>query len=223
MYLHKGIFGQAIWFILKISILSFLPFIILIRGAVSFNIYFQLNTWLSLFISIFLTILLLTIYLGIFLNKLQYKGKVTSKKVKILLTILGIGILFFCSYNLLYLSPKNAQNSTVKEEFTSLHPLLRLGVSTILFLDKDLLISDMSRTKSDYLKMGLKINQHSLHYVQEDGYAHAMDIRTSQRNFVRNFMVKQYFSLMGFTTLRHGGTGDHLHISLPTYSRPFAL
>ncbi|WP_020533908.1 hypothetical protein [Flexithrix dorotheae] len=223
MYFHKGIIGQAVWFILKTLFFFFLPFIFLIRGAVFSYTYFHLNTWICLFISMGITLLLIVAYLAFFLKKIKYKGRITTRKVKALFSVLGICLILFCGYNILYLSPKNAQSSAVKEEFTSLHPFLRLGVSTILFLDHDLLISDMSRTKNDYVKMGLKVNHHSLHYIQADGYAHAMDIRTSQRHTIRNFLVKQYFNLMGFTTLRHGGTGDHLHISLPTYSRPHAL
>ncbi len=42
-----------------------------------------------------------------------------------------------------------------------------------------------------------------------------MDIHTAGRGFVVNLLVQGYFELMGFRTLRHVGTADHLHVELP--------
>jgi len=70
--------------------------------------------------------------------------------------------------------------------------------------------------------MGLKSKNHSLHYRQSNGYAHAMDLRTNGRSEVRNFMTQTFFRLMGFKTLRHIGTADHLHVSLVSHDRPNA-
>ena len=95
-----------------------------------------------------------------------------------------------------------------------------MGISTLVFLDEDLIITDASRKPEDYKKMGLKTKSRSLHYIQSSGYAHAIDIRTNNRNFVRNFFTKLYFQLMGFNTLRHDGTADHLHVSLSSKDIP---
>jgi len=63
--------------------------------------------------------------------------------------------------------------------------------------------------------MGLPPNDGSLHYVQRDGYAHAADLRTAGRGLAENRLIQLYFWSMGFGTLRHVGTGDHLHVELP--------
>jgi hypothetical protein len=63
--------------------------------------------------------------------------------------------------------------------------------------------------------MGLPVNDGTLHYRQRDGWAHAVDLRTNGRGEVVNRLVELYFRVMGFRTLRHVGTADHLHVELP--------
>ena len=103
-----------------------------------------------------------------------------------------------------------------------MHPILRLSVSTLVYIDKDLIITDAKRLPEDYKKMGLREKGHSLHYKQNNGYAHALDLRTNNRSKIRNFLIRSYFRLMGFNTHRHVGTSDHLHISLMSHDRPYA-
>ncbi|HKL89393.1 MAG TPA: hypothetical protein VJ884_10350, partial [Salinibacter sp.] len=87
--------------------------------------------------------------------------------------------------------------------------------ATLLLVDEDLLITDLSRHPSDYADMGLPVNPRSLHYRQATGYTHALDLRTKGRGYLRNLLTQGYFSVLGFRTLRHVGTADHLHVSLP--------
>ncbi len=63
--------------------------------------------------------------------------------------------------------------------------------------------------------MGLPLYEGTLHFKQADGYAHAVDLRTLGHSAVRNFLMRGYCGVMGFRTLRHVGTADHLHVSLP--------
>lgn len=63
--------------------------------------------------------------------------------------------------------------------------------------------------------MGLRTFRRSRHYVQEDGWVHAVDIRTRGRGMIRNTLARAWFALMGFDTPRHTGTADHLLVSLP--------
>ena len=63
--------------------------------------------------------------------------------------------------------------------------------------------------------MGLAVNPASMHYEQSDGYVHAVDLRTVGRGWWRNWGVEGYFRAMGFGTLRHRGTEDHLHVMDP--------
>ncbi len=155
-------------------------------------------------------------------------GKVTGKigsgnalkrrSVIALLLVFGYSI-----YGLFFLSNSNAKSSEVHAEFTKLHPIIRISVSTILFLDQELLITDSSRKPEDYRKMGLPSKKRSLHYKQSTGYVHAIDIRTKGRSDTRNELLLWYFKLMGFNTLRHKGTEDHLHVSLNSKDSPGAI
>ncbi len=104
-----------------------------------------------------------------------------------------------------------------------LHPILKLGAATFIHIDPRLVITANSRVVDDYKRMGLKEPQHSLHYRQSSGYSHAIDIRVKNRSPVRNLLMKSYFSLMGFNTLRHEGTADHLHVSLTAIDKPKAI
>ena len=60
----------------------------------------------------------------------------------------------------------------------------------------------------------LAVNETSLHYPQADGFVYAVDVRTLGRPEWRNQVVSLYFQVMGFRTLRHVGTADHLHVEL---------
>lgn len=82
------------------------------------------------------------------------------------------------------------------------------------------MVTDADRQPEDYGKMGLPTKSHSLHYRQSSGYAHAVDLRTLRRGALRNALVAAYFRLMGFNTLRHMGSADHLHVSLKSHERP---
>jgi hypothetical protein len=72
----------------------------------------------------------------------------------------------------------------------------------------------MQRQAGDYARMGLPVNPRTRHYTQADGWVHAVDIRTRGRSEVRNRGLQFYFWAMGFSTLRHSGTADHLHVQL---------
>jgi hypothetical protein len=128
----------------------------------------------------------------------------------------GVGILVaaYCVFSLLYLSAGNAKTEEIRSTYTSLHPILRVGVSTLLLVDRDGVLTATGRTLEDYAAWGLPANEASLHLPQRDGYVYAVDIRTLGRPEWRNRAVDLYFRLVGFSTLRHRGTADHLHVSL---------
>ena len=124
-------------------------------------------------------------------------------------------VVAYSAYALIYLSAGNAKSPQVRAYYSSLHPLLRVALSTVILFDRDLVVTDLARRPADYQTMGLSANDGSLHYLQPDGYVHAIDLRTTGRGFVRNALVRAYFWSMGFATLRHVGTADHLHVELP--------
>ena len=205
--------------IIKIFLLLVMPFVVLIRGAVYLHEQYELYSWFSLFGGVVMSALLLLIYFifiqGYFTGRL---GNFKSLKRKYWLAL--ILVLVYCLPSVLFLSAANAKHPEVQNEFLSLHPILRLGISTIIFLDNDLVVTDAKRQPEDYQKMGLKTKKQSLHYKQSDGFAHAVDIRVNDRSEIRNWLLKAYFNAMGFNTLRHIGTSDHLHVSLMSHDRP---
>jgi hypothetical protein len=131
----------------------------------------------------------------------------------------GALILIICGYllyGLLFLNNANIKDASIKETYLNLHPILRIGLTTAILADTDLIVTNTQRTKQDYKKWGLSPREQSLHYIQEEtGFVHAVDLRTKGRSAFRNKVVELGFKIMGFNTLRHVGTADHLHISLP--------
>lgn len=203
-----------IYNVIKIIVLLILPFAILIRGAVFLHLNQGLNYLISLLSSGLVTAVLLVIYFSIFYGKLT-KRRTKIKYLRRRFTVIFFMVGAFTLYGIVNLSEANAKSSQVKKEFTELHPILRLGVSTIFLFDRKAIMTDGSRVPEDYKKMGLSTNSSSLHYKQKSGFVHAIDIRTNGRLELRNQALEWYFKAMGFKTLRHVGTADHLHIALP--------
>lgn len=187
-----------------------LPFVVLVRGAVFFYAYGNVPWWLALAVSALLTIGLVTLYARSLLRKFPGRPRtlVLAKWVALPLVV------FYCGFSLLYLSELNAKAGEVRAYYRTVHPLLRLALSTWILVDDKLVVTDMRRAREDYAKMGLPVNETSLHYRQTDGWVHAVDLRTAKRGWVRNRLVQLYFWGMGFNTLRHVGTADHLHVDL---------
>ncbi len=213
---------KILHFLLKFLVLMILPFIFLIRGAIFLHEAYQTAPSLAILGGAVATMVLLIVYFSYFYGTLTGKiGSLSSFKWRAALALLVV--VAYCGNGLLFLSDVHAKTNAVKKEFTSLHPILRLSISTILLIDKDFMLTDASRLPEDYKKMGLKSKKHSLHYRQKNGYVHAFDVRTKGKSELRNFLLTWYFKLMGMNTLRHTGTGDHLHISLKSFDRPTAI
>ncbi len=207
--------------VLKVIFLLVFPFIVLIRGSVFLHEQYALYPWFSIAGGVLATAVILLVYF-VFLRQ-QFTGEIGNFKTwrNSYWVVLCI-VVIYCLPGLLFLSATNAKHPEVRKEFTSLHPILRLGISNILLLDRRLIITDASRFPEDYRKMGLARKNYSLHYRQKNGFAHAVDIRVGDRSIVRNWLLEQYFRAMGFRTLRHVGTADHLHVSLMSHDRPGA-
>lgn len=192
-------------------IVVLLPFFVLVRLSVFFYLSVDLHGWIALLAGATATLLLLLAYALWLLRRAKSRWRI----LKGVTAVLGLTVALYCGYSLLYLSATQAKTEAVRSTYTELHPLLRLAVSTWALADADLVVTDASRRPSDYARMGLPTNENSLHFRQPTGYAHAIDLRTNDRPAWQNALVKAYFQLMGFRTLRHVGTADHLHVSLP--------
>lgn len=188
-----------------------LPFLLIVKVSVALYLESSMSPWLALGVAAVVTTLLLTLLTMGISFRVRGRLAVTS------FTFRSIGVLVasYCIYAVLFISASNLKSAEVAETYRSLHPLLRLGVSTLVLADDELVVTDAARAGEDYATMGLPVNQRSLHFVQNTDYVHAVDLRTVGRSAVRNAIVAGYFSLMGFDTLRHVGTADHLHVSLP--------
>lgn len=197
--------------LLGLVVLTVLPFAVLVRVSVFLYAELDVQTWFALAGGVLATVLVVTIYSAAVSKKLTGKARVRvlAKRVAVPLVVA------YCVYTLMYLSSVNAKSSEVREYYRSLHPLLRITVSTVILVDREIVITDAHRTPEDYAAMGLPPQMESLHYRQEDGFVHAMDLRTVGRPSWRNTVVDAYFRIAGFDTLRHVGTADHLHVALP--------
>ena len=142
---------------------------------------------------------------------------------KVQLSLALVMVLFFGGQGILYLSGDNVKTKQIRKEYGAVHPILRLGISTVTLVDREALVTDLKRTHEDYADWGMKALKNSLHYKQKDGFVHAVDFRTNGRSELRNNVLELYFKAMGFRTLRHTGTADHLHVSLMIHENPSAI
>lgn len=202
---------RILFWTLMILGMSILPFFILIRTSVFLNLSYGWNGWLALSGGIFATVLLLLFYIFFLFRK------VSNKKLLLRFSLGGVGalVLAFCFYGLMYLSSVNAKSEDIREVYRSMHPILRVAIATTTLADNNLVVTDIQRQPEDYAAMGIPVNQSSLHFPQETGYVHAIDLRTIGRHEFRNFVLRNSLEFMGLKTIRHVGTADHLHVSLP--------
>ena len=203
----KKIFGWAV--LLVAALLG--PFFVLIRTSTYFYVSHDINGWLALGIGVTATILLLIGY-GLYLT-LRYNKRFGLNKY----IVRGIIVLVtaYTLYGVLYYSSMNTKTDEIQSYYRSLHPIMRVALSTITLADSDIIVTDIQREPEDYAQMGLPENQNSLHYVQSNGYVHAVDLRTKNRPMWKNWVTQLSFEVVGIETLRHTGTADHLHVYLP--------
>jgi len=202
-----GVFSKLLFFIFLLVV----PFAVLLRGSTYAYQEWLWGSWASLSFGFLISLVVVTLYLVFLGKKLGIKKSI----FKISLFASGALVGVFVLQSLLFVSASNLKNDNLRSTYTDLHPLLRLSVSTIALIDQGSVITDIGREASDYDKMGLPRLENSLHFEQQDGFVHAIDFRTNGRSWIRNKTVEWYFKILGFRTLRHVGTADHLHISLP--------
>jgi hypothetical protein len=187
-----------------------LPFFLLIRVATSLYVDNAVNHWLAIGGGMAAAGVVLLLYAQ-FVARQIGMGQLLANGAGRFVAVL---VLAYCSYGLLYVSASNVKTDRVAATYTALHPIIRLAVSTWLLVDRNAILTDTERNADDYDAMGLSPRERSLHYRQADGYSHAVDLRTIGRSELRNGLMSVYFRVLGFKTLRHVGTADHLHVSL---------
>jgi hypothetical protein len=196
--------------LLRVALIIALPFAVLVRGAVFIHEHGRTPVWVALLVAALLTVAVVTGYAVWVSRKFTGRSRVLPLAKWVALPL----VVFYCGYSLLYVASVNAKSQPVRAYYTSLHPLLRLALSTLILADRDILITDAGRQREDYGRMGLPANDRTRHYKQKDGWVHAVDLRTGGRGELKNRSVQLYFWMMGFSTRRHVGTADHLHVEL---------
>ena len=211
---HEPFARRALALVAKLLLLALLPFVVLVRASVFFYSDRGYPSWLALAAGLCCALIVLTAYGAWLSQRLTGRARVlvVARRVALPLALAYVG------YALVYVSSVNAKSASVRAYYSSLHPLLRVALSTWILVDNDIVITDLARRPGDYGTMRLPVNAGSLHYAQRDGYVHAADLRTAGRGVVKNRLVQLYFWGMGFDTRRHGGTADHLHVELPPRS-----
>lgn len=206
------------WFIGGVPFALFC-FILMLRGSISLYYSHGFNVWITLAIFSFVALILLLIYMLVAFRQVWRRWPLSFALVKGK-SILALFILIGCyAYVWSQFSNRHTKSQSVYGEASTLHPFLTLTVSTLLIVDRGLVVTDIARMLDDYETMGLQTNYRSLHFAQADGYVYAVDIRTNGRSELRNTLVKGFFYAMGFNTIRHTGSADHLHISLSPRNR----
>jgi cation transport ATPase len=200
---------SALIAIAKLSAIIALPFVVYVRASVFFYDH-GAHVWVAIVAAAGLTMALVLIYAAGLARQLRGRARMRSLLRWIALPIVAA----WCLFSLFFLARVNAKSDEVRGYFLSVHPILRVALSTVILVDPGLVITDMARKPSDYGRMGLPMNDKSKHYEQPDGWVHAVDLRTKSNGEIRNWAVQLYFEVMGFSTLRHVGTADHLHVQM---------
>ena len=190
---------------LKAAVIVALPFIVLVRAAVYYYLHVGLAPWLSLGAGALFALLVVA----------GYATWLSRRFITLLKWVALPLVAGWCVYAMVSLRSANAKTDAVRGYYLSVHPVLRVALSTVILADPHLVITDLARTREDYPRMGLPVFDRTLHYAQRDGWVHAVDLRTGGRNEIKNLTVQAYFRIMGFDTFRHVGTADHLHVELP--------
>ncbi len=206
----RRLFRRVARWAVTAALLAVLPFILLVRGGVFAYQQWGLGAWSSLAVSAAATALLLAFYAWAVSRRLG-----AGKRLRKFMTrVAALAAAAFVLYSLVVIAGGNVKSEEVRAEYSRLHPLLRMAVSVFVLADADAVITDAARTPEFYARAGLPANESSLHFRQDDGFVHALDLRTIARPEWRNLAAELAFRSMGFHTLRHVGTADHLHVSL---------
>ncbi len=197
--------------LLKAVAVVALPFIVYVRASVYLYRH-GANPWIAILLSAILTTGIVSGCVILIARRFRRRARVPTVIKWAILPI----VFTWCVYAAFYLSRVNVKSDEVQAYYSSVNPILRVALSTIVLVDPDLVVTDMGRVAADYRRMGLPVNERTKHYRQSDGWVHAVDLRTHGRWEIRNRLVQLYFWSMGFSTLRHVGTADHLHVELAT-------
>lgn len=208
---RQGRIRRVVRTLALLALAVLMPLAVLLRGSTWLYLTGRVATWPALVGGALLALVVVTAVGAVLAKRLTGRTRLrfVAKWIALPLVVLYVG------QALVFVSAANTKTEKVRATYTSLHPLLRLAVATLVLADGDLVVTDLARAPADYERMRLPTADRSMHYRQSDGWVHAMDLRTIGRGRVRNALTGLYFRALGFRVLRHVGTADHLHVSLP--------
>ena len=211
MILHPGrLLRRSVSWVMGMGILVATLFAILVRGSV-----FSYDTWafgasLSLVSAVLMTVPFLLLGAWVII-----RGRRIGRRFQLMFIRGAIMIAFiYIGYAVLYVASTNAVPDEIREEYQTIHPLLRLAASPVIVFDPSAFRHPDGSVLEDYRLMGLSANEANLHFVQKDDLIHSLDLVTDNRSEWRNRAIELGFWAFGFHSLRHRGLGDHLHVSL---------
>lgn len=202
---------KIIGWLLLLVIAPIVPFVVLVRTSSYLYLTHKFGGWFALTMGVAATILLLLGYYLFVAYRYQKRFRIHKYVTRGIISL----VLAYTLYGVLYYSSLHTKTDEINSYYRSLHPIMRVALTTITLADSDLIVTDIQRKPEDYTQMGLPENPESLHYVQSNGYVHAVDLRTRGRPEWKNWFMSTAFKLTGLKTLRHVGTTDHLHVYLP--------
>ena len=211
MILHPGrLLRRSVSWVMGMGILVATLFAILVRGSV-----FSYDTWafgasLSLVSAVLMTVPFLLLGAWVII-----RGRRIGRRVQLMFIRRALMIAFiYIGYAVLYVASTNAVPDEIREEYQTIHPLLRLAASPVIVFDPSAFRHPDGSVLEDYRLMGLSANEANLHFMQTDDLIHSLDLVTDNRSEWRNRAIELGFWAFGFHSLRHRGLGDHLHVSL---------
>lgn len=211
--------ARAALAISKLVLLAVLPFALLVRGAVTAHVWLGVPGWSSVVAGTAVGAIALA-WVG---RRVGRRLGRDARSARVALAYATPIALLFALSTAGWLARTGAKNPEIAARWSELHPALRIAVGTARWADESVVVTEIGRSRGDYDRMGLPRRKRSMHYVQGDGWVHAVDLRTIGHGELRNRAAQLYFDLMGFETLRHSGTADHLHVELPQGRRPPAV
>src|SRR6266567_1182326 len=150
--------------LLRLVAVVVLPFVVLVRGAVFFYEHGNVPSWLALSVSALLTIGLVTLYAASLLRRFTGRPPVLLLAKWVALPL----VVSYCGFSLLYLSRVNAKPE-VRDYYGSVHPLLRLALSTWILVDDKLVVTDMCRERA-VRPLVLPLARHAAHQAERGAH-----------------------------------------------------
>jgi hypothetical protein len=125
--------GSRSWRLIRWTALAIvallLPFWVLILGSTIAAETLDIGPWMSLLVAAVATSSLIAIYFWVATRRLGQRPGRWIPRLSVAV------VLAYCVYGLVFISPKHLKDPEIAETYTSLHPVIRLSLSTLVLVD----------------------------------------------------------------------------------------